>query len=107
MDLSKLSERLIAEQAVETLRAPDRAADDAPHGRGCRSWRRRSTTGGSTAAVDHGERARRPRRGAKKGVPCARACPTGGCGGRAKFPACEPRTVLTTVGTSRSGAAAI
>ena len=36
MDLSKLSdrERLIAEQAVETLRALDRAADDAPHGQG-------------------------------------------------------------------------
>jgi hypothetical protein len=36
MDLAKLSdrERLIAEQAVETLRALDRAADDAPHGRG-------------------------------------------------------------------------
>ena len=27
-------ERLIAEQAVETLRALDRAADDAPHGQG-------------------------------------------------------------------------
>ena len=36
MDLSKLSdrERLIAEQAVETLRALDKAADDAPHGQG-------------------------------------------------------------------------
>lgn len=36
MDLSRLSdrERLIAEQAVETLRALDKAADDAPHGRG-------------------------------------------------------------------------
>ena len=36
MDLSKLSdrERLIAEQAVETLRALDQAADDAPHGQG-------------------------------------------------------------------------
>jgi len=36
MDWSKLSdrERLVAEQAVETLRALDRAADDAPHGRG-------------------------------------------------------------------------
>lgn len=36
MDLSRLSdrERLIAEQAVETLRALDRAADDAPHGQG-------------------------------------------------------------------------
>jgi hypothetical protein len=36
MDLTKLSdrERLIAEQAVETLRALDRAADDAPHGQG-------------------------------------------------------------------------
>ena len=36
MDLSNLSdrERLIAEQAVETLRALDRAADDAPHGQG-------------------------------------------------------------------------
>jgi hypothetical protein len=39
MDLSKLSdrERLIAEQAVETLRALDRAADAAPHGRGLSS----------------------------------------------------------------------
>ena len=36
MDFSKLSdrERLVAEQAVETLRALDEAADDAPHGRG-------------------------------------------------------------------------
>ena len=36
MDFSKLSdrERLIAEQAVETLRALDRAADAAPHGQG-------------------------------------------------------------------------
>ncbi|MGD0461176.1 MAG: hypothetical protein ABSB74_01685 [Tepidisphaeraceae bacterium] len=36
MDLSKLSdrERVIAEQAVETLRALDRAADAAPHGQG-------------------------------------------------------------------------
>ena len=36
MDFSKLSprERLIAEQAVETLRALDKAADDAPHGHG-------------------------------------------------------------------------
>lgn len=36
MDLSKLSdrERLVAEQAVETLRALDRAADAAPHGQG-------------------------------------------------------------------------
>ena len=36
MDLSKLSdrERLIAEQAVETLRALDKAADDAPWGNG-------------------------------------------------------------------------
>jgi len=36
MDWSKLTdrERLIAEQAVETLRALDRAADDAPHGQG-------------------------------------------------------------------------
>jgi hypothetical protein len=36
MDFSKLSdrERLVAEQAVETLRALGRAADDAPHGRG-------------------------------------------------------------------------
>jgi hypothetical protein len=36
LDLTKLSdrERLIAEQAVETLRALDRAADDAPHGQG-------------------------------------------------------------------------
>lgn len=36
MDFSKLSdrERLIAEQAVETLRALDQAADAAPHGQG-------------------------------------------------------------------------
>ena len=36
MDFSKLTdrERLIAEQAVETLRALDRAADAAPHGQG-------------------------------------------------------------------------
>jgi DNA-binding IclR family transcriptional regulator len=36
LDLKRLSdrERLIAEQAVETLRALDRAADDAPHGQG-------------------------------------------------------------------------
>jgi hypothetical protein len=36
MDFAKLTdrERLIAEQAVETLRALDRAADDAPHGQG-------------------------------------------------------------------------
>jgi hypothetical protein len=36
LDFTKLSdrERLIAEQAVETLRALDRAADDAPHGQG-------------------------------------------------------------------------
>lgn len=36
MNLSTLSdrERLIAEQAVETLRALDKAADDAPHGQG-------------------------------------------------------------------------
>ena len=36
MDLSKLTdrERLIAEQAVEALRAVDRAADAAPHGQG-------------------------------------------------------------------------
>jgi hypothetical protein len=36
LDLSKLSdrERLVAEQAVETLRALDKAADDAPHGQG-------------------------------------------------------------------------
>ena len=36
MDFAKLSdrERLIAEQAVETLRALDKAADDAPHGQG-------------------------------------------------------------------------
>lgn len=36
MDLSKLTERerLIAEQAVETLRALDKAADQAPHGQG-------------------------------------------------------------------------
>jgi hypothetical protein len=36
LDLSKLSdrERLIAEQAVETLRALDKAADDAPWGSG-------------------------------------------------------------------------
>jgi hypothetical protein len=36
MDLSKLTdrERLIAEQAIETLRALDRAADAAPHGQG-------------------------------------------------------------------------
>ena len=36
MDFSTLTdrERLIAEQAVETLRALDRAADAAPHGQG-------------------------------------------------------------------------
>lgn len=36
MDFSSLTdrERLIAEQAIETLRALDRAADDAPHGQG-------------------------------------------------------------------------
>jgi hypothetical protein len=36
MDFSKLSdrERLIAEQAVETLRALDKAADNAPQGQG-------------------------------------------------------------------------
>ena len=36
MDFSRLTdrERLIAEQAVETLRALDKAADDAPHGQG-------------------------------------------------------------------------
>ena len=36
MDLATLSdrERLVAEQAVETLRALDRAADAAPHGQG-------------------------------------------------------------------------
>jgi hypothetical protein len=36
MDFWQLSdrERLIAEQAVETLRALDQAADDAPHGQG-------------------------------------------------------------------------
>ena len=36
MDFSRLSdrERLVAEQAVETLRALDRAADAAPHGQG-------------------------------------------------------------------------
>jgi hypothetical protein len=36
MDLSKLSdrERLVAEQAVLTLRALNQAADQAPHGRG-------------------------------------------------------------------------
>ena len=36
MDFSKLSarERLIAEQAIETLRALDKAADEAPHGQG-------------------------------------------------------------------------
>ena len=36
MDLTGLTdrERLIAEQAVETLRALDRAADGAPHGHG-------------------------------------------------------------------------
>lgn len=36
MDLAHLTdrERLIAEQAVETLRALDRAADAAPHGHG-------------------------------------------------------------------------
>src|SRR5258707_4818001 len=36
MDFSKLTDRgrLIAEQAVETLRALDKAADDAPHGQG-------------------------------------------------------------------------
>lgn len=36
MDFSKLSdrERLVAEQAVETLRALDRAAEGAPHGQG-------------------------------------------------------------------------
>jgi len=36
LDFSKLSdrERLIAEQAVQTLRALDKAADDAPHGQG-------------------------------------------------------------------------
>jgi len=39
MDFSKLSarERLIAEQAVETLRALDKAADDAPYGQGLAS----------------------------------------------------------------------
>ena len=39
MDLVNLSdrERLIAEQAVETLRALDRAADAAPHGQGLSS----------------------------------------------------------------------
>ena len=36
MDLAKLTdrERLVAEQAVETLRALDQAADAAPHGQG-------------------------------------------------------------------------
>ena len=36
MDLSKLSdsERLVAEQAVLTLRALEKAADTAPHGKG-------------------------------------------------------------------------
>jgi hypothetical protein len=36
MDLSKLSERerLVAEQAIETLHALDKAADAAPHGQG-------------------------------------------------------------------------
>jgi hypothetical protein len=36
MDWSKLTdrERLIAEQAIETLRALDRAAEQAPHGQG-------------------------------------------------------------------------
>ena len=36
MDFSALTdrERLIAEQAVETLRALDKAADEAPHGQG-------------------------------------------------------------------------
>jgi hypothetical protein len=36
MDLTKVTERerLVAEQAIETLRALDQAADDAPHGQG-------------------------------------------------------------------------
>jgi len=36
MDFSQLSprERLVAEQAIETLRALDKAADEAPHGKG-------------------------------------------------------------------------
>jgi len=36
MDLSRVTERerLVAEQAVETLRALDQAADAAPHGQG-------------------------------------------------------------------------
>ena len=36
MDLSQLTarERLVAEQAIETLRALDKAADKAPHGQG-------------------------------------------------------------------------
>ncbi len=48
LDLSRLSprERLAAEQAILTLRALDKAADDAPHGQGFDCLKRSSPIAG-------------------------------------------------------------
>lgn len=97
MDFSKLSdrERLIAEQAVQTLGALDKAADDAPHGRGLACMEACiEEKGFGLLRADHDFDGRSPIGGAKKGA-CMRPCV---CGAEAKFKACQSRTILTTVG---------
>jgi hypothetical protein len=98
MDFSKLTdrERLIAEQAVETLRALDRAADDAPQGQGLARMEACIGDQGwglmrSIMAAAAGARPEAQKRGPASGGARAAA-------GDAKFKACQPRTVLSTVG---------
>jgi len=87
-------ERLIAEQAVETLRALHRAADDSPDGQGLACMEAAMPDKGFDLLRSIMTDRRRPGRGAKKGA-CIRDC---ACGGKAKFKACQSREVLTTVG---------
>ena len=90
-------ERLVAEQAVETLRTLDRAADAAPHGQGMAFLEAAVHDEGFGLLRSIMASAAGARDEAQKGA-CFRDCP---CGGRAefnKFKACRPRRVLTTVG---------
>lgn len=95
--MSKLTdrERLIAEQAVETLRAADRAADRAPHGQGlARLGACIHEKGFDLLRYLITSSASQQPEAPKKGA-WIRRC---SCGSQSKFKACQPRQVLTTVG---------
>jgi hypothetical protein len=94
MDFSKLTERerLIAEQAVETLRALDKAADDAPHGRGlaCMEASIHENGFGLLRAMMASAAGARPE--AQKKGPASSAARTAGAGARSSRRASRARS---------------